>query len=141
MVTGILAFMNVSYSAPLLSWKYERKIFWAMGVGGIVNISLNIILIPYYGAVGAAIAAISTEFAVFIGLSIIMYSAIQKLYLISLLKVLLYALLSCFAGYQLMNIGIHAIIAGSVSIVLFGLINFVFKTVTIEEVKMYLKKN
>jgi O-antigen/teichoic acid export membrane protein len=141
MVTGLLAFINVSYSAPLLSWKYENKIFWAMGAGGIVNITLNIILIPHYGAVGAAIAAISTEFAVLIGLSIIIYSAIQKLYLFSLLKVLLYALLSCIVGYYLMYIGLYAIIAGCISILLFALINFVFKTVTVEEVKMYLKKN
>jgi len=141
MVTGILAFINVSYSAPLLSWRYEKRIFWAMGVGGIVNITLNFILIPDYGAVGAAIAAISTEFAVMIGLALIMYSAIQRLYLISLLKVLFYALVSCYAGYYIMGFGIHPVISGCISILLFTLINFVFKTVTIDEVKMYLKKN
>jgi len=140
MLAGLLAFINVSYSAPLLSWKYEKKIFWAIGAGGLVNIILNILLIPTMGAKGAAIAAICTEFTVLIGLSIIMYSAIQKLFLEKFILVLLYAVISCGIGYLLMTNGLHSIISGSISLIIFVLINFVFRTITIDEIKMYLKK-
>lgn len=140
MITGLLAFVNVSYSAPLLAWNYEKKIFWAMVTGGIVNIVLNFILIPQFGAQGAAIAAICTEGTVLIGLSIIMYSAIGKLYMSKFIIFMLYAIVSAVAGYMLMMNGLHPMIAGTISLMIYILINFVFKTITISEVKMYLTK-
>jgi O-antigen/teichoic acid export membrane protein len=141
MIAGLFAFINVSYNSPLLSWKYEKKIFIAMSIGGIVNIILNIALIPYYGSVGAAIAAISTEFSVCIGLSFIMYGAIKKLYLDKFVLVLLYAVVSCGIGFWIMTQGLHPIISGTISLIIFILINFILKTLTLAEIKLYLRKN
>ncbi len=141
MIAGLLAYINVSYSAPLLSWNHEKKIFWAMAAGGVVNITLNLLLIPKYGAVGAGITAIFTEFTVMIGLGIIIYKTIKKTYLFSFIIILSYAVISCLAGYYLMKTGLHPLAAGIIALFIFVLINFIFKTITISEIKETLKKN
>jgi O-antigen/teichoic acid export membrane protein len=141
MVAGILAYVNVSYTAPLLSWNYEKKVFWAMAAGGIVNISINLILVPSYGAIGAGIASICTEFTVMIGLGLIIYSAIKKTYLVIFFNILLYALVSCLIGYYLMENYLPPFIAGIISLFTFVIINIVFRTITVSEIKDYLGKN
>jgi len=141
MVSGLLAYINVSYSAPLLSWNCEKKIFVAMSFGGIVNIILNLILIPDYGAKGAGISSIFTEFTVLIGLLIIFYSAVKKTFLIDFIIVLFFAVISCTAGFYLMKFGLYTILSGLISLLIFITFILIFKIISIDELKALLKKN
>jgi O-antigen/teichoic acid export membrane protein len=140
MVSGMLAYLNVSYSAPLLSWNYEKKVFWAMLSGGVVNIVLNLILIPKFGVTGAGIASISTEITVLIVLSTIMYSVIKELYLKIFFKLLFFAIISCVGGYYLMIIGLYPLMAGTISLLIYIGFNFYFKTIRLTEIKEVIKK-
>lgn len=140
MVTGLLVYVNITYTPPLIAWNKEKKVMYALIIGGIVSIAANFILIEYYRAPGAAIATILAEGTVGIGLGILFYKAVKKLYLLSLLKFLIFSAAACYPGYLLVQEGAHTILAGFASLLIYILINFIFKTVTISELKGYLAK-
>jgi len=59
----IMAGLNYIYSPfylVLIATNNQKKIFWISFIGAIINIILNIILIPYYSLYGAAIATLIT---------------------------------------------------------------------------------
>lgn len=141
MGAGLLAYINVSFSAPLLSWGLERKVLWAMLSGGVINVLLNFLLIPFMGEVGSGIAAISTEATVLIGLSIIFYSIVKQLFILNFIKVFILANISNLIGYYLWKIGFNPFISGTFTFVFFISLIIVFKVITFEEIKLYLRKN
>jgi O-antigen/teichoic acid export membrane protein len=70
-----LIFINVAYGIPLLVWGKEKKFTLFVALGAAVNLTLNFLLIPPYGMVGAALATIIAELTVFFGV----YREFQKL--------------------------------------------------------------
>ena len=97
-------------------------------------------MIPPYGAVGAAWAAVISESSIAIGLSYHFYKLNRKLYFLDILKLLIFALISCLIGYLFMIHGIHPLICGTISVLIFVLINFILKTITVTEIKGYFAK-
>ncbi len=64
-MTGIMFFMGPCSQILVVS-NQQKKYFWIAGSGAIVNIILNLILIPKYSLYGAAIATLITFFLMFI---------------------------------------------------------------------------
>lgn len=60
----IIMHLNITYSTPLIAWGYDKYILKSVLFGGLTNIILNLILIPFYGSVGTIIAVISAEISV-----------------------------------------------------------------------------
>ncbi len=54
--TGIFSFLGVASSQYLVAENITKVSFYRTGFGAIINVLLNIILIPIYGIIGAAIA-------------------------------------------------------------------------------------
>jgi O-antigen/teichoic acid export membrane protein len=140
MISGMVMYLNVSLSQPLVAWKKERQVFYAMLAGGIVSLILNAILIPILGPKGAAFASISTELVVFTGQSIIFYKLMKKFYVSKLFVCLGLAVVACIAGKYLSTIGIHAIISGIISFGIYVSFIFLFRITSIGEIKNYLIK-
>ena len=96
-LSPIIVITGCSLWNVLVAVNRYRKYVWATILGVIVNILVNLLLIPSYGAVGAAIATVCTEFAVqsisfFIGRDL--YSAkrvFKNLLVLNLLGFLMYA--------------------------------------------------
>jgi O-antigen/teichoic acid export membrane protein len=67
---GIPVFLGVASSQYLIAENYTKLSFARTIVGAIANVILNLILIPYYGIIGAAIATLISYFIAtfFIGL-------------------------------------------------------------------------
>ena len=61
-----LVFINMAYANPLLAWGKEKAYLKVVTGGAITNLIFNILLIPSYGMVGAAIATLLSEAVVFI---------------------------------------------------------------------------
>jgi len=59
-------FLDVLLGNMLLSINKERWTMLSSGLGAFLNIALNLILIPNYGMIGAAVATFATEFSFFI---------------------------------------------------------------------------
>ena len=64
--TIFLALANVVRSQILLPRKYDKVFVISIFAGAGINLILNFILIPNYGAVGASIATVAAEAAVFL---------------------------------------------------------------------------
>lgn len=77
-----LALMMISFAAITIAYVYGtmhaaggdlRAVNIVFGVGVVVNVSLNVILIPRYAVVGAAIATVATQVLVLVGQAILSY--------------------------------------------------------------------
>src|SRR3989339_5211 len=140
MFTSFIVYINVATTVPLIGWKKEKLVMYSIITGGVINIILNFALIPDYGAKGAVIATVISEGVVAVGLSYHFYRIIHKLYFLDSLKLILFSLLSCFIGYLMMKNGFHPLLSGSVTIVTFLIFIFLFRTITLPEIKEYFKK-
>ncbi len=60
--------INIIFGNPLIAWGQQKKYIIPIGIGAIINIILNIILIPKYSYNGAALATLFSEVAVSIGI-------------------------------------------------------------------------
>jgi len=61
-----IIFINTNYSRTLLASGYERLYLLGTVVPALINIFLNIMIIPYYGMVGAAVVTVISEFVGFL---------------------------------------------------------------------------
>ncbi len=62
----VFAFLDVPNARLMLLYNKQKHTGWITGLSMITNLSLNIILIPVYGIVGAAIARTSSSFIFFL---------------------------------------------------------------------------
>ncbi len=58
-------FLNIALANPLIAWGKQREYLIIVSSGALVNVILNFLLIPNFGIVGAAIATVCSEVAVF----------------------------------------------------------------------------
>ncbi len=81
LISCILIYYNITLFSPLIAWKFENKVVFSNTLGLIVATIANFILIPKFGANGAAIATIFGEFAVFAVLVYIFYPIFQTIFI------------------------------------------------------------
>ncbi len=63
-VTTTIIYINIALANPLLAWGMEKEYLFIVGAGAIVNIFLNVALIPTYGIAGAASSTLAAEMTV-----------------------------------------------------------------------------
>ncbi|OGU11890.1 MAG: hypothetical protein A2X61_10170 [Ignavibacteria bacterium GWB2_35_12] len=140
MITAVFVYLNTGRIVPLIGWKKEKLVMYSIIIGGVINIVFNLVLIPTYGAIGAAWASVVSEVAIAICLSYYFMKITKKLYLSDGVKMLLFSLVSYGIGFILFKYGFHPLITGFISILIFAFLNYVFKTITISEIKGYISK-
>ncbi len=59
--------VNIIFGNPLIAWGKQKQYSYAIALGAVTNIILNILLIPGYSYFGAAFATLISEVAVFVG--------------------------------------------------------------------------
>jgi O-antigen/teichoic acid export membrane protein len=67
-VNALMVCINVFFGNPMMAWGKNKEYAVAITFGAVANIILNFILIPEYSYLGAALATLLSEVAVFIGL-------------------------------------------------------------------------
>ncbi len=55
------AAVNYAFSTALIARDDQQALMWMLGLAAIVNVSLNLLLIPRYASMGAAVATLVTE--------------------------------------------------------------------------------
>jgi O-antigen/teichoic acid export membrane protein len=60
----VLVFFNMAYNQPLVTWNHQRLALRCTIAGAVVNVVLNLLLIPRFGSMGAVVATIAAEIAV-----------------------------------------------------------------------------
>jgi O-antigen/teichoic acid export membrane protein len=66
MAASAVVVVAVNYTTLAMAVDQERTFAWAVTIASVVNILLNLLLIPIYGTVGAAIATVVAESVVFL---------------------------------------------------------------------------
>lgn len=142
MVNSLLIHFNNSYSAPLIAWNKEKAILKVTVVGAFVNVVMNLILIEYYGAIGAGWANFAGEIIISILIAFVIFSQIKKIYIINYLKLLVPAGVLFYVGWYIYSeYNISFVITISASILLFILVSFGLGIVNLKEFVKYFTKS
>jgi O-antigen/teichoic acid export membrane protein len=64
MIAAGIGFLRLCYDAPLMAWGQDRWRINGLVAGAVLNIGLNLFLIPRYHGLGAAVATIASELVV-----------------------------------------------------------------------------
>lgn len=137
--TVLIQFIITIYFSPLISWKQERKVIYANIVGLIINVGLNIALIPKYGMYGSAVATIFCEFGVLVVMIRVFKTIHNKLYFKEIFEFIPITFIA-FLPIYLLKSEIHPIVGIVISSIIFIGTTFAFKIITINEIKSLLKK-
>ena len=137
--TMFFTFFAILFNTPLMAWGKEKLCLIGNLGGLLANISLNAFLIPRYGMYGAAFATISSEVAVMIILGYFFRKQTGRFYFDKLHIWILVAACSLLPAYAIKHFLNMPIIAIITSFILFIVMNFVFKTIKLNQVKSYLK--
>ena len=62
----LIIFVSVNYGTPLIACDHHNRYLLGVGVGALTNITLNLVLIPRLGLLGACVTTVSTELIVLI---------------------------------------------------------------------------
>jgi len=132
-------FINYLLSALLSSVNKQKYSTIAAFVAMLINIIINLILIPKYGAAGAAIATIATEATVLLISIILLNRAISHFSKNNIYKYILLAaslIISSFALYYLYFF--NAALALTVSLIILIILIILFKIVNLKDMKSVL---
>jgi O-antigen/teichoic acid export membrane protein len=98
LIIPIISFSNVLGKQYLLPTMRDGKYTFSLCVGAAVNIAINLCLIPYLGAMGAAISTVAAELAVAIVQSIVVFYELPLLrYLKNSIPFLVAGIIMCCA--------------------------------------------
>jgi O-antigen/teichoic acid export membrane protein len=117
-----IVFINVSLSSTLVAWKMEKLVVFATIYAVVMNIIIDIILIPNYGAYGATVATIIAEFTLLVALSYNLYKATNKLYITNIIIVFIIGIVSIIPALLYINDNIGNIAGIITTVILFVLI-------------------
>ena len=117
-----IVFINVSLSSTLVAWKMEKLVVYATIYAVIMNILIDILLIPIYGAYGATIATILAEFTLLIALSINLFKVTRKIYFTNILIVVIIGAVAIIPSLFLINDNYGQLVGIISTVILFILI-------------------
>ena len=130
--TGMI-FINALIGNAFGAIDRQKDLLWGLFFSMIINIVLNLILIPYYGASGAASASIFTE--LFIGLY--SYIILKKGFEIKLLKYLKFPVLAGLISLLVMYIFsyLNVYLISVIGLLIYFLVLIIAKDISIEFIK------
>ena len=134
-----LVFINVAYGIPLLAWGKEKRFTLFVALGAVVNLALNFLLIPLYGMIGASIATVIAEIAVFSGV----YREFQKSVSIPFFRSVQKPMIA--SGAMLMGMILSAkVVSGFFALFFIGTIIYfgimiALRGITVNDFKVFLK--
>ena len=142
MINSLLVHFNNTYTAPLIAWNHEKKVLIVMIIGATVNITMNLILIPMFGAVGAAWAIVFGEIAISSSVSAVIFSVLKKVFIYNYLRLIIPGAIIFMLGWMLhFHYEIHFIITAILSIITYMGYCLFFRIVNIKDIRRYLAKS
>lgn len=138
MIASLFSYYSGGLFCALIAWKQEKKVVFANLAGLLTTFIANILLIPYFFDKGAAIAALSGEFVVFLVLAWIFYNFLKKLFIMQYLKLLVISIISTIP-FIFFNFDTNeTFLLMIASILIFMALIFLTKILTISEIKRIL---
>lgn len=143
LIFGYLAMaIGYIYGTLLVATGKVRRVNAVYAFGLVVNILLNIILIPWKGALGAAVAAVITQTIVLLGQIVVVKRELGIFpYKEDVFKLLLYFLLSYSTFYAINSIfNLHWVLSMVVCVLICLLLPFPLRVVRLKELALLVNK-
>jgi len=141
MWAAVLIFMNFAYGHPLLAWDLQKKHMKIITIGMTTNLMLSFFLIPRFSLVGAAVATITAELAIFFRL----YLEFQKTIRINIfkhsIKPLMASLLMTLFLYICIRLNYNIISFILIAMLIYFLTILALKVFSIEDLKLLFLKS
>lgn len=137
-----IAFLCIPFGQILIAFNQQKKVFWAALAGGIINIILNLILIPKYSLYGAAVATVITYSLIFLLYLIFARKFISikpfnfKIF-ITFIKVIIAAILMYFAISYPKIYELHVLFPVFIGAIIYFLSFFILEIITKKLAKTY----
>lgn len=135
MLFFLLYFIKWMLNNALHAANLEKKTMWSYVLGVFMNIGLNLILIPKYGPIGAAIATVITELAV---VALIYYWFVKHIDRISLIGVFIKPLIGSAAMVAMLSTipNQSLVLQISIGFITYSLALFLLKGLSNEDIKL-----
>jgi O-antigen/teichoic acid export membrane protein len=140
---NMLSELNNQY---LIGTGFPKKVFWVMFFGSILNVGLNILLIPLYGISGAAVATSLSYFLMFIiSTSKVIHGTKMKLPLFNWFALILglvafVGVVYFIKGLIVWNVWIEGAVSLSIGYVVYLYVLKILGILNIEEIKSFVRK-
>lgn len=120
----VFAFLNVPNARLMLIYGKQREASWFTGISMIVNVVLNLTLVPQYGIVGAAIARTIASFVFFITIYVYVQRCMLRSSVLPFVwRPLLVTLVMSVTSWQIRPFGLlPVILTGVIVYILIGLL-------------------
>ncbi|KOA21111.1 polysaccharide biosynthesis protein [Clostridium homopropionicum DSM 5847] len=136
-----ILFMRETYGYSLNAWNMERKYLKSVVISSLANLILNIIFIPKFGIVAAAVTTVISELINFIVMKKHSKTVVLTNYFSNSVKLILPILIMSgvilIMNYYSINVIINIILA----VVVYFYSVIYFKYISINELKVLVKKN
>lgn len=121
-VAAGMIYISTVYAHSLQICKKQKRHLLGMGLGALINIILNIFLIPYYGIIGAAFTTLVTEVFILVFMYINFYKIIKLHVIKHLYKPLIVSSVMYLVIYYLEQLNLFLLIILGIIIYFFGML-------------------
>lgn len=141
LVTTLLIFFpSIIISNMVLAYNKQKKVAPFIALGSLVNIGLNVLLIPVWGIVGSAIATFFAQFAVNGPIWLIMKKTANFRVLPYLKKIIFSVLIMAVASFVLNQLGLNVLVNIFVSGLIYLSALFFLKEYVVTEALKIMRK-
>lgn len=103
MGAGMLAYVRMISGPALLAWDAEKLHLKVTLIGATANVALNLVLIPMYGVVGAAVASLISQAGIALGFWLVLRSKVDGVSLMPAFRLLAGAVIAGAAGWAVLR--------------------------------------
>jgi O-antigen/teichoic acid export membrane protein len=121
----------------LIGCDLQKQLAWFIAGSAILNVLLNLVLIPKFGYYGAAFSTILAEVSVFV-MSLILISkhiSIEKKTVLEIAKIVLSTVIVGFIAVRFVHINIF--IFSSLAVIVYVIANSVLRTRAMKELRLF----
>jgi O-antigen/teichoic acid export membrane protein len=135
-----ILFMRETYGYSLNAWNMEKKYLKIVSISAAVNLILNILLIPTWGVLAAALTTVISEIINFAMMRKYCFKVARTDYISNIFRLLIPILIMTGQIILFKYLNINVLINISIAIILYFLSIVYFKYITVEDVKRLLRR-
>lgn len=136
----LVLFMRENYGYSLNAWNLEKKYLNSVTISALINFILNLIFIPRYGIIAAAITTLISEIINFIIMRNYSIKIVKTNYIEYIIKIIFPTLLMAICIITLKYFNVNILINILSAIIIYFVFVIKFKYITLCELREFLNK-
>ncbi|MCD3364065.1 flippase, partial [Clostridium botulinum D/C] len=136
----LILFMRENYGYSLNAWNKENEYLKSVVISALTNLILNLIFIPMYGIIAAAMTTLVSEILNFFIMRKYSIKIVKTNYITNFIKVIIPVVLMGSVVWGLKYLHINVVINIVLAIVVYFIAIIITRYVTIDQLKSFVKK-